>query len=266
MKCSLLISTYNWPKALDFCLQSVLRQTILPNEILIADDGSGKDTQDLIQKYQDQFPVPLIHIWHEDQGFQLAAIRNKAIARAAYPYIIQIDGDVVLDEHFIEDHLKIAKKGSFIIGSRSLLSKEFTQRSLQQKHLPSLRIFKREKWSNLNRLRNGFFSRLLATRYKVKGKHKYYAKGCNMAYWKDAVLAINGYNENFVGWGSEDVEIAVRLIKSGQKKLFLKLGGVVYHLWHAVFSRNNEVQNKQMLQQAIDTAGYRCEKGIDQYL
>lgn len=266
MKCSLLISTYNWPKALDFCLQSVLRQTLLPDEILIADDGSAKETQDLIHQYQDKSPVPLLHIWHEDQGFQLAAIRNKAIAKASQAYIIQIDGDVILDDHFIEDHLKMAKKDCFVIGSRSLLSKEFTQRCLQQNHLPKLSLFKREKWANLNRLRNGLFSRMLANHYKVKGKHKYYAKGCNMAFWKEGITSINGYNENFVGWGSEDVEIAVRLIKFGQKKLFLKMGGVVYHLWHTVFSRNSEVQNKQMLQQAIDSPGYRCEKGIDQYI
>lgn len=265
MKCSLLISTYNWPGALDFCLQSVFRQTVLPDEILIADDGSGPATRQLIEQHMAKSPVPLLHIWHEDQGFQLAAIRNKAIAKATQDYIIQIDGDVILDDHFIEDHLKMAKKDCFVIGSRSLLSKEFTERSLQLHQLPALSLFKREKWANLNRLRNGLFSRILANHYKVKGKHKYYAKGCNMAYWKKSIISINGYNENFVGWGSEDVEIAVRLIKFGQKKLFLKMGGVVYHLWHTVFSRNSELQNKQLLQQAMDSSEFRCEKGIDQY-
>lgn len=266
MKCSLLISTYNWPKALDFCLQSVLRQSILPDEILIADDGSSKDTLDLVHQYQEKSAVPVIHVWHEDQGFQLAAIRNRAIARASHPYIIQIDGDVVLDDHFIEDHLNIAREGCFIVGSRSLLSKEFTHKCLQQKKLPDLTLFRRENWSNLNRLRNGLFSRLLANRYKVRGKYKFYAKGCNMAYWKKAIVSINGYNENIIGWGSEDEEMVVRMFKFGQKKLFLKFGGITYHLWHVVSSRNNEIQNKLMFQQTIDALDYRCEKGLDQYL
>ena len=87
--CSLIATTYNWPEALELVLLSIVNQTILPNEVIIADDGSREDTKELIEIFQKVFPIPLIHVWHEDKGFRLATIRNKAISKAKYHYILQ---------------------------------------------------------------------------------------------------------------------------------------------------------------------------------
>jgi glycosyltransferase involved in cell wall biosynthesis len=91
--CTLVTPTYNWPDALELLLLSVLNQTILPNEVMIADDGSKEDTKKLIEKFQENFPIPLVHIWHEDIKNRKPRIMNKAIAIAKYEYIIEIDGD-----------------------------------------------------------------------------------------------------------------------------------------------------------------------------
>lgn len=89
MTVSLIITTYNWPRALYLCLDSVMQQTVMPSEILVADDGSGISTRDVVRHFQNISPVPVHHIWHEDRGFRVAAIRNKAIAassgRLCYP-------------------------------------------------------------------------------------------------------------------------------------------------------------------------------------
>src|SRR3546814_319958 len=106
--CSLIVSTYNWPEALTCCLNSIAAQTVLPTEIIIADDGSTEETKNATVDWSKRTHIPLIHVWHADQGFRLSEIRNKAIQRAAHPYIIQIDGDIILDSNFIEDHLKSA--------------------------------------------------------------------------------------------------------------------------------------------------------------
>ncbi|MFM7720217.1 MAG: glycosyltransferase, partial [Sediminibacterium sp.] len=95
---ALIIATYNWPQALQQTLRSVAHQTILPNEVLIADDGSDERTANLIQQFKEAHPtINIIHVWHEDNGFRLAAIRNKSISMAQSEYIIQIDGDIILD-------------------------------------------------------------------------------------------------------------------------------------------------------------------------
>lgn len=130
MTVSLLVSTYNWPRALYLCLDSVMQQTVLPDEILIADDGSGMATRDVVKHFERISPVPVRHIWHEDRGFRVATIRNKAIAASTCDYIIQIDGDQILHRQFIQDHRLFAREGYYIAGSRGMISRELTRQVL----------------------------------------------------------------------------------------------------------------------------------------
>ena len=130
MTVSLIISTYNWPRALYLCLDSVMQQTVMPSEILIADDGSGMSTRDVVKHFENISPVPVRHIWHEDNGFRLAAIRNKAIAASKGKYIIQIDGDLILQRNFIQDHMLFAREGCFVTGSRGIITELLTRKVL----------------------------------------------------------------------------------------------------------------------------------------
>ena len=107
---SLIVSTYNWPEALNLCLNSIRNQTLLPDEVIIADDGSTEETRILVEKHKQDFPVPLYHIWQADEVFQLSKIRNKAIAFSSREYIVQIDGDLILSPHFLGDHVAFRKK------------------------------------------------------------------------------------------------------------------------------------------------------------
>ncbi len=132
--CSLIITTYNQKERLALVLDSVKNLTTLPNEVLIADDGSTKDTKELIETYQKDFPCPLLHIWHEDRGFRLSEIRNKAIQKAQSQYIIIIDGDMVLEPHFISDHLDFACHKVFLQGSRIILDSAKTNTLLESKN------------------------------------------------------------------------------------------------------------------------------------
>ncbi|WP_207432864.1 glycosyltransferase family 2 protein [Sabulibacter ruber] len=265
-KCSLIISTYNWPKALDLCLQSVARQVLLPQEVLIADDGSGQETRELIEHFQKRFPVPLIHVWHPDNGFQRSMILNRAIAQAKEPYIVQVDGDVILHPKFLQDHLTMATPGRFLAGGRINLSEEFT-REILDKSIINFSLRDISKTSNLfNGLRSGLLRRFLANRYKLTGKNKYYVKGCNMSFWRKDLLAVNGYNENYTGWGPEDSEIAARLMNTGIRKMSLKMGGVQYHLHHPYVDTSRKAINEELLRTTIQTNITYCPIGLDQYL
>lgn len=130
MQVSLIVSTYNFPQALRLCLQSAKRQTVLPNEILIADDGSTEETRDLIKAMREEMPCPIIHLWQEDKGFRKSRIMNQAFAASKGEYIVQIDGDIIMHRRFIEDHLRFAKPGYFINGSRAKLTEWFTKEIL----------------------------------------------------------------------------------------------------------------------------------------
>jgi glycosyltransferase involved in cell wall biosynthesis len=189
---SLIVSTYNWPEALNLCLMSILEQTVMPNEIIIADDGSAAATTGLIVSYQQKFTIPVTHIWQEDHGFQLSKIRNKAIARASGDYIVQIDGDLILEKHFIEDHINFSRPGTFVSGTRIQMSSALSSRLIKNNSI-SVSVFSRGITNFSNGIRLSLFRSFLAERYRSKDPT--YVRGCNMAFWKADLLKVNGYNE-----------------------------------------------------------------------
>lgn len=249
LNCSLLISTYNWPNALDLVLKSVLGQTRIPSEIVIADDGSGNETFAVIQGYQNTLNIK--HIWHEDLGFRKTIIMNKAVNAITNEYVVQVDGDMLLHPNFIEDHLNFAKKNHFIKGSRSMLSQSFTEKILSSKLL-DFSFFRNNARSKINATR----SPLLAKIFFGDKSRTDNLRGCNFAFWKKDFIAVNGYNNDLLGWGHEDVELAARLVNNGVFRRQLKMVAICHHLYHNINSRVNEVDNLQVYK---DTVSHRIK-------
>ena len=260
--CSLSISTYNRPGALEKCLLSVYQQTVLPGEIIIADDGSGSETRELIAKNIKLSPVPIRHIWHEDDGFQLAKIRNKAFVAAAFEYIIQIDGDLILHPKFIEDHLHFCRTNTFISGTCSYLHQVPTDEILAREGLPTMPIRDSRMDKKHNSVRKKLLSELL---FRLPGSNRdvHYVAGGNMAFWKADLVRVNGHNEAFSSWGKEDNELAVRLCNAGVKLRFIKFAAIAYHLEHKNVSVDRLATNENLLDEASRNRLVRAEKGMD---
>ncbi len=252
MTIALLISTYNSPEYLRLSLDSVLRQSVMPDEVLVADDGSAEPTAQVVREFSAVAGIPVKHVWHEDKGFRLAAIRNKGIAAAVSDYIIQIDGDIILHPDFVKDHKRFARKGSFVTGSRTLLSKELSGKLLAMHagnllpHFPGSHRF---PW--LTPLFAG-----------LRSSDGTYVRGCHMAFWREDLLRVNGYNEDITGWGREDSELSWRLMNAGLRKRFLKFGAVEYHLYHPEASRACDEANIAIMQRARDGHMVRVPNGI----
>lgn len=258
LKVSLIITTYNRKEALELVLKSVLKQSVMPKEVIIGDDGSREDTANLISSYKEKFPIPLIHCWHEDKGFRLSEIRNLAIRNSSYEYLIMVDGDVILHRDFIKSHMKAAEKGFFIQGSRVLLSEAKTQKALLLQKM-AFGWFEKGVENRLNAISSG----ILSTIFIKKSKSYLGVRGCNMAFWKEDVEMVNGFNEDFTGWGREDSEFVVRLINNGIYRKNLKFRGVVYHLYHQENNRRMLPQNDLILQNAIEKKLKYCENGLN---
>ena len=241
MTCSLIVTTYNWKEALELVIISALAQSELPQEIIIADDGSRDDTKELIESLAVASKIPIIHSWQEDDDFRAAQSRNKAIAKASGEYIILIDGDMILHRDFIKDHKEFAQTGSFVQGSRVLLGKKRTAKLLDSKEL-TISYFDEDIKNRKNNIRSNFLSTLFSRQSsKLSG-----IKTCNMAFYKTDCMQINGFNDDFVGWGREDSEFVVRLMNSGIKRRNLKFKAVAYHIWHNENSRKSLDANDQM--------------------
>lgn len=258
-KTSLVISTYNWPEALELCLKSSLRQTVAPAEILVADDGSDERTAQLIARYRVQTSIPIVHVWQEDTGFRVGSIRNKAIARATGAYIIQVDGDVILHPDFVRDHVSVARPGRFVSGSRVLLGPRYSAGLLANRSI-DINAWKKDVSNRLNAIRIPWASPVFG-RYKPE-----VTRGCNMAFWRDDAICVNGYNELIQGWGSEDYEFGSRLWHIGVQHFSLKLSGIVYHIYHNVRARDQAVVNQVLANLTRSRRLLRCKQGISQYL
>lgn len=254
--CSLVISTYNWPEALDLCLKSLMTQKYLPQEIIIADDGSRKETRELIRQYQQHSPVPLKHIWHEDNGFRKTIILNAAIQQAEGEYIIQIDGDIIVHPSFVSDHLRSAKRGQFIRGSRAMI-RENTSTRIQESKDVAFSFFSKGILHRFNAVRLPFLASLIKTDPYSPAD----VKGCNMAFWKSDFIRVNGYNNNLTGWGHEDIELAARFINNGIVKRHLKLSAVCYHIHHELNSRHREKENKRHYEEVLSNGLKFCTNG-----
>jgi glycosyltransferase involved in cell wall biosynthesis len=260
-KCSLIISTYNWPKALNLVLKSTLDQSVLPSEVIIADDGSREETRNLIDNYKKLFPIRLHHEWHEDLGFRKTIILNKAYAQANCDYIIQVDGDIILHKDFIQDHLQHKKHGFFIKGSRGRLNKNLTEKVING------------KINNFCPITPGMMSHINAMRFPIAAPFFYKddtqsrnVKGCNFAVWKNDFISVNGYDNDISGWGHEDIDLAARLINVGINRRQLKMVAVCYHLHHEILSRNEEAKNFDKYHEVVLKKITSCKNGYNQLI
>lgn len=258
MKISLIISTYNWPEALLLCLKSVLLQTHMPDEIIIPDDGSDQETCELINQIRSEFRCPLKHVWHEDQGFRKTIIHNNAIReQCTGDYLIFIDGDIILERHFIEDHYSMAQNGFFVVGSRTLLNEKLTNQLIKSRSI-NVNAFSSGVKHRLNAL---YMPWLGIITQNFRKKDKLYGRGANMAMFFNDFKLINGFNEDMVGWGMEDTDIINRLNNNGLKRKFAKFCAIEYHLFHNERERNEE--NIGLLDNLIKSNNKRCQHGLE---
>lgn len=268
MLISVVVATYNRPDALAAVLRGLGKQDDRQFEVVVADDGSGPDTEAVVKNAQSRFPVPLSHVWQEDTGFRLAAVRNRATARARGDYLIYLDGDCIVRRHFVRAHRDLAETGWCVTGGRVLLSEAFTRAVLSDGTAV-------EDWTlagatiaavqgKVNRAMS--LPRLpLGPLRKLGGRRWQRLRGCNFSAFRSDIEKVNGFDECFQGWGFEDSDFAARLIESGVRLKNGRLATNVYHLWHPEHDRTAHGENRQRLQARINAGETRAPIGLDRY-
>lgn len=267
---AVVVTTYNRPTALAWVLASLSTQAVMPAQIMIADDGSGPETRELIQAWIQYFQESKLtsvisHVWQEDLGFRAATARNLAVRQAQSlgdpRVIIFMDGDCVAPPFFVQNHLSLLTGGTIVAGGRGLLSQAYS-RALEtqaQGLVPS------EIVSNLKQFMSPF--RLWLTKacdryfpmqpwsYPVfnhlRDRHptdERLVRTCNLSVWSQDFDRVCGFDESFVGWGLEDTEFAVRLISKGVRVRSGRFATNVFHLWHPERSRAALESNAQRLE------------------
>lgn len=270
MRSTLLVTTYNWPQALQAVLASIRRQTVLPDEVVIADDGSRTDTRELLLREAHDFPTALRHVWQEDRGFRAASSRNRALAASRGDYIVMIDGDMVLHPHFIADHLALAKTGGFLQGGRIQATNGWTQRLLAGA-TPRFHPFVDADFDaqHGDDRHHAMRNLALARKKAASANAGSTVMSCNFSAWREDIVASNGFDERMEGYGSEDLELDLRLRNAGLRRQRLKFAGLAIHLAHRSRAPANPedlaMPNNCILRETTQQHAVRCDLGMDRY-
>jgi glycosyltransferase involved in cell wall biosynthesis len=262
---SVIVSTYNREDALDAALRALSRQSDRNFEVVIADDGSGPATARVAHEWAAKTALPVKHVWHEDCGFRLSDIRNRGIRASAGAYILFLDGDCIARPNFVAAHRRLAEPGWFVTGTRILLSADLTDRILHQGLEPELWGVGRwlvprarrqlNRFAPLLELRLGAMRKLSARRWRG-------ARGSNMAFWRADLEKVDGFDNSFSGWGREDSDIFIRLIRAGVRRKDGRFASGVLHLWHPEADRSRLAENDRQLDELLHSDRIAAKRGL----
>ena len=252
---AVIVSTYNAHEYLAKVLDGYLAQTRPPDELIVADDGSDDRTAEVVSVYASKAEFPISYVWQKDLGFRAAKIRNKAVKASSAEYLIFTDGDCVPHRRFVEDHVRIMKTGYFVQGKRMLVSKKASGSFTYPRLRNLVKMCLKGQVTGAHHL-------LRIPGLTIRNKGLRGTKTCNFALYRKDLLAINGLNEDFVGWGREDSELAVRLLKNGLKRRNAPFSAIVFHLWHEEHGKESLAENDKLLAEAIKSPRSYCKNGI----
>jgi len=231
LKLSVILTTYHRPAHLERSLHSLALQRGVDGqvEIIVADDGSQDRTQSIVRNFACSAPFPVIWITHPHQGFRVALCRNDGVRASSAPYLLLTDSDCLFPEDHLHKHLLARKPGVIRAGDCYRLNQKSTNRvdvdaitSGQYRawvsHRERMRIFQKTIKDHYYRL----------TRNSTKPK----LTGYNIGISREDLLAVNGFDESYVGWGCEDDDLAHRLRKMGKRIVSALSYTHGYHMWH----------------------------------
>ncbi len=267
MKASVIFSTYNSTEWLEKVLWGYSVQTVKDFEIVIADDGSGPETREVIERFKAELDIPIQHVWQPDEGFQKSRILNKAIVAAKADYLIFSDGDCIPRKDFVEVHLKQRKPGHFLSGGYFLLTMP-TSKTITRDDIISQRCFSVSwlakhgqpvTYKALKLAVRGVFRNLFNALTTTKPTWN----GHNSSGWKQDIIEANGFDER-MQYGGQDRELGERMLNKGVKGIQVRYSAVVIHLDHKRGYRNMEsiLKNRGIRHETRTTGKTRTPYGI----
>ncbi len=265
MLISVIVTTYNRPEALSLILKSFNYQTDRDFEVIIADDGSGKDTRKIINRMIIDSNYPITYVWHEDDGFRQAMIRNRAVLKAKGEYLVFLDEDCIPRPSFIETHRKLSQRGFMVAGNRLAVSAEFTKLILENEEkiwnynfMQWIKVYLNHGIKRLHQL--FVFPYFNSLRNLNDNWQKVYS--CNFGVFKEDYLKVNGSDSSPDVEGYESSDLAIRLIHSGVKIRSGRYATGVFHLRHKDNDRSLNKENYEKLNNILNSDIVRAKNGI----
>ena len=268
MKISLIITVYNRLNLLEKCLELLLLQNLLPDEIILSDDGSEDDPLPILEKLRADFKGRVHYVRQEHQEFRAARVRNNGVSLSTGDILVFLDQDILMPADYLKVIAKTLKPGRFLSGYPVRLSEAQTEELLKQnlKNVPFREVVNPKQHRKI--IRQWMKDYLYYSLEKISWP---YSKGVKLRSGVSAMLRkdfvkVNGFDESFVGWGNEDDDLGKRMRAGGCKGFNFVLTQFPLHLYHEPYHGPKERRNKTYAakrRSVISKDSYRCEKGLD---
>jgi glycosyltransferase involved in cell wall biosynthesis len=231
-------------------------------EVVVTDDGSRDETLRVLADAAREAPFPLTFTTHRHDGFRLARCRNEGVAASRAPYLLFTDGDCILPPDHLRIHLAVRRPGRIVAGDCLRLDEAASARvdadSLRGGRFPTPLPGGERLRLGLKGVRAKLYE---AARTPLRPR----LSGNNIGVWRSDYERVNGFDEQFVGWGLEDRDLQVRLERLGLRAWSILLHTAPVHLWHPAapsFARNNEgTANLAYFESLADRPTF-CEDGL----
>jgi len=225
------MNTFDRAHLLRLALRSYLRQTARDFEIVVADDGSTDDTPAVVEEFRKIAPFDVDYVRQEHRGHRRAAILNRGIERCRHSQVLFTDCDSLAFSDLIEVHLRAARPDRLLCGGYLRLDREQTEK-LTDDDAASGRFEALLDASGRRELRR----KHLRARWQIlrRRRRRPHNMGLNYSVPREALMRINGYDEEFEGWGSADGDVRERMRAIGVRPFSLYDQAIVLHMWHPV--------------------------------
>ena len=262
MRLTVIVIAHARADALGLALRGLARQSRPADEVIVAEDGASHAIRACVTAQAAAFPSPLLHLTQPHQGARMSRARNLGLAAASGDYVVFVDGDQVPARHFVADHAAFARRGTFTQGSRVLAGPQATARMLAA-GLLDLPLLERD----LDRRRHLLRVPALWWAFSRPDRSARGLKSCNLAFWREDLVRLNGFEERMQGWGLEDLDLCARAYHLGLWRRNLRLGAGVIHLWHGPPGRlTSDNPNWSTYRETLESRRIRAGLGLDRHL
>jgi glycosyltransferase involved in cell wall biosynthesis len=247
-------------------------QTFKPDEVLIADDGSGKETEEMVSAMREELKrlFPIRHVWHEDKGFRKPMILNEAVRRSAGDYLVIIDGDCMAHRDFVKAHVENSSSDAILTGKRVEIGPQLTEELLKSGTVINSLTLKLAWDAIRGRSRKVEEAITISNPLLRRAAHRDRITddgvwGCNLSLTKELFLSINGCDEDFLDGSIEDNDLGIRVLNQGKRIRSLRGLAVIFHLWHKSswsFSNEKYQHNLAILKRRMENREPYCRNGI----
>ncbi len=261
---SVIVSTYCKADPLGLVLLALARQSVLPDEVLIADDGSPAELRDKIAAMAAQLPFRLVHVWQADEGFRAARSRNNAIHSAKGDLLAFLDQDILPHRTWLETHCRHVTQGragiAYILRLTDAQSAGLNPGTIASGAFETLHDRSEMKLLDSVQRKAAFYCMLRRFGGGIKGRPAF-ASG-NSSAWAADLRKVNGFDEEYVGWGQEDDDLGWRLYMAGILPVALANKALVSHIAHPSRPASEWRKGSNIERYRRKRTTFACAKGL----